>query len=89
MITNSAAFGAAILLTVTRELVPSYGIVYRPYLLLAWLPSIIQIILTIVLRDSCSEDNGDSVGRLSDCVQPTAVSRTDFLILANVLLTEV
>ncbi|KAL8271339.1 hypothetical protein Esti_004778 [Eimeria stiedai] len=52
IVTNSAALTAAFLLTVTRAMVPDFGLPYRPYLLLACIPGFMQLTLTFFLRDA-------------------------------------
>ncbi|KAL8448948.1 hypothetical protein Emag_003800 [Eimeria magna] len=61
IVTNSAALTAAFLLTVTRAMVPDFGLPYRPYLLLACFPGFLQLTLTFFLRDAIIDENTQSL----------------------------
>lgn len=61
LVINSAALSAALLLTVTRAMVPDYGLPYRPYLLLACSPGFAQLAITFFLPEAVVEEPTNSI----------------------------
>lgn len=69
---NSAALSAALLLTVTRAMVPDFGLPYRPYLLLACIPGFAQLAATFFLREATVDEATHSLTEFKLCLSPPA-----------------
>ncbi|OEH78781.1 major facilitator family protein [Cyclospora cayetanensis] len=61
LVINSAALSAAIMLTVTRTIIPDFGLPYRPYLLLACIPGFVQFFITLFLRETAIDEATQSL----------------------------
>ncbi|XP_026191126.1 uncharacterized protein LOC34617397 [Cyclospora cayetanensis] len=77
LVINSAALSAAIMLTVTRTIIPDFGLPYRPYLLLACIPGFVQFFITLFLRETAIDEATQSLTEHFGSTFPKTYTRSN------------